>query len=101
MILVSFGSTARNAKTAAKILREKGIKAGFFRPITLFPFPSKRLNELANSTKKFISVEVNMGQMIQDIKLAVNGKASVELVNKGVGTPPSPEEIAQRVEELI
>ena len=101
VILVSFGSTARNAKTAAKILREKGIKAGFFRPITLFPFPSKRLNELANSTKKFISVEVNMGQMIQDIKLAVNGKASVELVNKGVGTPPSPEEIAQRVEELI
>lgn len=101
IILVSFGSTARNAKTASKILREKGIKAGFFRPITLFPFPSKRLNELADNTKKFISVEVNMGQMIQDIKLAVNGKSPVELVNKGVGAPPSPEEIAQRVEELI
>jgi 2-oxoglutarate ferredoxin oxidoreductase subunit alpha len=101
IILVSFGSTARNAKTAVKILREKGINAGYFRPITLFPFPSKRLNELADRTKKFVSVEVNMGQMIQDIKLAVNGKAPVELVNKGVGAPPSPEEIAQRVEGLI
>ena len=101
IILVSFGSTARNAKTAVKILRGKGINAGYFRPITLFPFPSKRLNELADRTKKFVSVEVNMGQMIQDIKLAVNGKAPVELVNKGVGAPPSPEEIAQRVEGLI
>ena len=101
IILVSFGSTARNVKTAVKYLREKGIKAGFFRPITLFPFPSKRLNELADNTKKFISVEVNMGQMIQDVKLAINGRADVELVNKGVGAPPSPEEIAQRVEELI
>lgn len=101
IVLVSFGSTARNTKTAVKMLRENGIKAGFFRPITLFPFPSKRLNELADSTKMFVSVEVNMGQMLTDIKLAVNGKASVQLVNKGVGTPPSPEEIAERVEDLL
>ena len=101
IIFVSFGSTARNTKTAVKMLREKGIKAGFFRPITLFPFPSKRLNELANYTKEFISVEVNMGQMLTDLKLAINGKARVQLINKGVGTPPSPEEIVERMEELI
>ena len=101
IILVSFGSSARNTKTAAKMLREKGIKAGYFRPITLFPFPSKRLNELADNTKKFVSVEVNMGQMLTDIKLALNGKAEACLVNKGVGAPPSPEEIVQRVEEII
>ncbi len=101
IVLISFGSTARNAKTAAKICRQKGIKAGILRPITLFPFPSKRIAELSNSVKKFVSVEVNMGQMLQDIKLAVNGKVPVELINRPVGTPPSPEEIAQKIEELI
>lgn len=101
ILLVSFGSTARNVRTAAKICREKGLKVGTLRPITLFPFPNKRLQELAQSVKKIISVEVNMGQMVDDIRLAVNGKVPVELINKGVGTPPSPEEIVSRIEELI
>ena len=101
IILVSFGSTSRNVKTTMKLCREKGLKVGFFRPITLFPFPSKRLNELSKKVKKFISVEVNMGQMINDVKLAVNGNAPVELIHKAVGAPPSPEEIQAQVEELI
>ncbi|MBO5434956.1 3-methyl-2-oxobutanoate dehydrogenase subunit VorB [bacterium] len=101
IILVSFGSTSRNVKTAMKLCREKGLKVGFFRPITLFPFPSKRLNELSKKVKKFISVEVNMGQMINDVKLAVNGNAPVELIHKAVGAPPSPEEILAQVEGLI
>ena len=101
VILISFGSTSRNVKTAMKLCREKGIKAGFFRPVTLFPFPSARLNELASKTKKMISVEVNMGQMINDIRLAVNGKVPVELIHKPVGAPPAPEEILEKIEELI
>lgn len=101
VVLVSFGSTSRNVNTAAKICREKGLKVGVFRPITLYPFPSERLSELASSVKMMISVEVNMGQMVNDVRLAVNGKVPVELINKGVGTPPSPEEIVSRIEELI
>ncbi len=101
ILLVSFGSTSRNVNTAAKICREKGIKAGTFRPITLYPFPSVRLNELADKVKKIICVEVNMGQMINDVRLAVNGKVPVELINKPVGMPPSPEDIAIKIEELI
>lgn len=101
ILLVSFGSTSRNVKTAAKLLRQKGIKAGILRPITLFPFPSKRLYELSSTIKKIVVVEVNMGQMLDDVKLAVNGNCPVEFVNRGVGAPPSPEEIAQRVEGLI
>lgn len=101
IVLVSFGSTARNVKTAAKICRQKGLKVGVLRPITLFPFPTKRLKELAQSVKMFISVEVNMGQMVQDVRLAVNGKAPVELIHKGVGVPPAPEEIVRQIEELI
>ena len=101
VVLVSFGSTSRNVRTAAKLCREKGLKVGVLRPITLYPFPNKRLSELADKVKKIISVEVNMGQMINDIKLAVNGKVPVELINRPVGAPPSPEEIAEKVEELI
>ena len=101
IILISFGSTSRNVKTAVKMCREKGIKAGFFRPITLFPFPNKRLKELASSAKKFIVVEVNMGQMVDDVKIAVNGTADVELIHKGVGAPPDPEVIFKQIEELI
>ncbi len=101
IILVSFGSTSRNAKTAMKLLREKGIKAGLFRPITLYPFPNKRLHELAQKTKKFVTVEVNMGQMVNDVRLAVNGACPVELVNKGVGAPPSAAEIVSKIEELL
>ncbi len=101
IILVSFGSTARNVKTAAKMCRQKGLKVGILRPITLFPFPSKRLSELADSVKKFITVEVNMGQMVNDVRLAVNGKAPVELIHKGVGAPPDPEDILTQIEELI
>ena len=101
IVLVSFGSTARNVKTAAKICRQKGLKVGILRPITLFPFPKKRLQELSNTVKMFISVEVNMGQMVQDVRLAVNGKVPVELIHKGVGAPPSPEEIVKQIEELM
>lgn len=101
VLLVSFGSTSRNVKTAAKMCREKGIKAGILRPITLYPFPTKRINQLADKVKKVITVEVNMGQMINDVRLAVNGKCPVELINKAVGTPPAPEEIVERIEELV
>lgn len=100
IVLVSFGSTSRNVRTAVKILRQNGIKAGFFRPITLFPFPSKRLAELSKQVKKFIAVEVNMGQMVYDLRLAVNGACPVELINKGVGVPPSADEIVSRIEVM-
>lgn len=101
IVLVSFGSTSRNVKTTMKKLREKGIKAGILRPITLFPFPSKRLAELSKTAKRFVTVEVNMGQMVNDVRLAVNGACPVDLVNKGVGAPPSADEIVKRIEELL
>ena len=100
IVLTSFGSTSRNVKTAMKLLREKGLKVGFFRPITLFPFPSKRLAELSKKVKRIVTVEVNMGQMINDVKLAVNGNCPVELINKGVGAPPTAAEIVSRIEVI-
>ena len=71
------------------------------RPVTLFPFPSKRLAELAERTKKFLVVEVNMGQMVRDVRLAVNGKVPVELYNKPVGAPPEVDDIVNEIKRQI
>ena len=99
IVMVSFGSPSRNVKSAIKECRKLGIKVGLLRPITLSPFPTKRISELASTAKKFISVEINMGQMFRDIKLAVNGKATVELLNRPVGNPPSVEEIVEKIKK--
>ena len=101
IILTAFGSMTRNIKAAMKVLRDKGIKAGCFRPITLSPFPHKRIEELANKGKDFIVVEMNMGQMYKDVKYAVNGLSSVELINRPCGEWLSVEEIVSSVEEIV
>ena len=101
IILVAFGSITRNVKAAMKALREEGLKVGVFRPVTLSPFPEKRLSELAEKCQKFVVVEMNMGQMVRDVKIAVNGKASVDLVNRSVGQWLSVEEITARVKEKV
>lgn len=101
LIISCFGSMGRNVKSAVKICREKGLKVGMLRPISLYPFPVKKIEELAqNSTvKKFLVVEMNMGQMLKDIKLAVNGKVQVEFFGKSVGQWLNVEEIVERVKE--
>ena len=71
IVLTAFGSMTRNIKAAMKVLREKGIKAGCFRPITLSPFPHERISELSRQGKDFVVVEMNMGQMFKDVKYAV------------------------------
>lgn len=101
IILTAFGSMTRNIKAAMNVLRKKGIKVGCFRPITLSPFPEKRINELAKSGKDFIVVEMNMGQMFKDVKNAVNGQSSVELVNRPCGEWLSVEEIVESVEKIL
>lgn len=101
LILISFGSMSRNVKSAVKICREQGLKVGAFRPITLFPFPSKRLEELSKTTKKFIDIEINMGQMLKDVKLAVNGQVPVEFLGKPVGAMIDVEDIVETVMRSI
>ena len=98
IILTAFGSMTRNIKAAMKVLRQKGIKAGCFRPVTLSPFPDKRIAELAKQGKDFVVVEMNMGQMFKDVKCAVNGKSNVSLINRPCGEWLSVEEIVSAVE---
>ncbi len=95
--LVAFGITARVAKNAIAEARAKGIKVGLLRPITLWPFPSQALAARASHCKAFISVEMNMGQMIDDVKLAISCSRPVYLCNRVGGMIPSPEEVLEKI----
>ena len=98
--VVAFGITSRVAKNAINEARAKGIKVGMIRPITLWPFPKKPLFEAADKCKAFISVEMSMGQMIEDVELAIKCKKPVYLCNRVGGMIPSPEEVLAKIEEV-
>ncbi len=95
--VVAFGIASRVAKNAIVAAREEGIKVGLIRPITLWPFPSKPLAAAAEQVKAFISVELNMGQMIEDVKLATACKKPVALCNRVGGMIPSPEQVLDSI----
>ncbi|HJW18845.1 MAG TPA: 3-methyl-2-oxobutanoate dehydrogenase subunit VorB [Flavisolibacter sp.] len=100
-LFVAYGLSARICQKAMDISRAKGIKVGLLRPITLFPYPSKRLSELAPQLKMVLSVELNSGQMVEDVRLAVNGKVPVEFYGRMGGMLPTPESIVEHLETLI
>lgn len=93
LLIVAFGSCARICENAVELLREKGVKAGLFRPITLWPFPEKELQTLAKRMRKILVVEMNAGQMLEDVRLAVGNACPVEFFGKMGGIVPEPEEI--------
>lgn len=98
-LIVSFGSAARIGEKAVELAREQGIKAGLFRPITLWPFPSKQIAEIAKGKKGILVSEINAGQMIQDVRLAINGALPVEHFGRLGGIVPEPEEIVDALKE--
>ena len=100
-IIMAYGSSARIAQKTVELAREKGIKVGILRPITLFPFPKKRLMEMTKQIKGILSVELNMGQMVDDIRLAVEHKIPVEHFGRTGGIIHTPEEILEALEEKI
>ena len=93
--VVAFGIASRVAKNAVVAARAEGIKAGLIRPITLWPFPKKALAAAAEKVNGFISVELSMGQMIEDVRLATGCKKPVGLCNRAGGMIPSPEEVLE------
>ncbi len=97
--IVSFGITARIAKNAIATARANGIKAGLIRPITLWPFPKKPLLEAADKCRAFISVELSMGQLVEDVELATRCKKPVYLCNRTGGMIPSPDEVVAAIEK--
>ena len=97
--IAAFGIASRVSKNAVIEARKQGIKAGLIRPITLWPFPKKAFRAAADKVKSFISVEMSMGQMIEDVKLATECKKPVTLCNRAGGMIPSPEQVLEAIIE--
>lgn len=96
LVFVAYGTPARLASAASQLLAKQGIKAGVFRPISLWPFPYEAIHELAlqDSVKQVVTVEMSMGQMVDDVRIAVNGAKPVHFVGQAGGVIPTPQEIA-------
>lgn len=101
LILVAYGITSRIVRSAVDKARTQGLKVGMFRPISLWPFPSKELSALAHSTKAFLTIELSAGQMIEDVQLAVLGKRPVYFHGRTGGNMPSTKEIYQKILQVI
>ena len=101
VILIAHGISSRIAKSAVKLARKNGVKAGLLRPKTLWPFPSKIINSIAKSSLNFLVVELNHGQMIEDVKLAVNGRYNVEFLGKAGGGLVTEQEILEKIKLII
>jgi 2-oxoglutarate ferredoxin oxidoreductase subunit alpha len=101
LIVVSFGIAARIATAAVRMLREDGMKIGHFRPITLFPFPEQQLRELAGPHRRFMTVELNAGQMVEDVRLAVNGRSEVLFYGRPGGAIITPEELYEQMKRAV
>ena len=98
ILLVAFGLSARICQKTVDLGREKGIKIGLLRPITLYPYPYQRISELAEQVQFILTVEMNAGQMVEDVRLGVEGRVPVYFKGRMGGMIPSPEDILQEVE---
>ena len=99
VIIIAYGSIARIAKAAMEDARSEGLKVGFIRPITLWPFPEKVIAEAAEKCGRFLVVEMSAGQMVEDVRLAVNGRAKVDFYGRMGGGVPTEEEILGCIEK--
>ena len=100
-IIVAFGSAARIAQKSIETAREQGIKVGLFRPITLWPFPTDQIAQLAHGKKGVLVAEINAGQMVEDVKLSVNGDVPVEYFGRLGGIVPDPDEIVNALKSKL
>jgi len=101
LVLVAYGTAARVSWTAMEMARAAGLRVGLFRPITLGPFPAPALAELASRVRGFLVVELSLGQMVEDVRLAVEGRAPVVFFGRTGGVVPTPAEVLAQIKELV
>lgn len=101
VVIVAYGTTSRIAKNAIVALKEEGIEVGLIRPITLWPFPMKAFDEVPETAKALLSVEMSEGQMIDDVKIASNGRLPVHFYGRSGGMIPTPHAVAEKVKEIL
>lgn len=100
-LIIAYGCMARICESTVEQARKEGIKVGLLRPITLFPFPTNEIKRLVPQLKTIMSVELSAGQMVEDIRLAVNGKVPVNFFGRLGGIVPSPEEVLDAFKQSI
>ena len=100
-LIVAFGSAARISQKAMELARAEGIKVGVLRPITLWPFPTKIIKEYASKVKGILTVEMNAGQMVEDVRLSVSGQVPVEHFGRLGGIIPTPNEVVVALKEKL
>ncbi|MDY6852830.1 MAG: 3-methyl-2-oxobutanoate dehydrogenase subunit beta, partial [Thermodesulfobacteriota bacterium] len=100
MVVVAFGSMARVLKTTVALAREEGLKVALIRPITLYPFPSEVINQASGPERQFLVMELNTGQMIEDVKLSVKPGTNVEFYGVPPGYIPAPEELLEQIKKV-
>lgn len=101
IIVVAYGATARTVRSAVAKVREKGMKVGWIRPITLLPFPTDVIKAAADKAAGFLVVEMSLGQMVEDVRLAVNGKVPVSFFGRAGGGVPTVEQVVKEIEKLV
>ena len=94
LVVVAYGTAARIAKGAVNRLREKGLKVGLFRPVTLWPFPARALKNMSEWVRSFVVFEMSTGQMVEDVRLSLEGKRPTQFYGRPGGIVPSPQEVA-------
>jgi 2-oxoglutarate ferredoxin oxidoreductase subunit alpha len=100
VVIAAYGTVARIAKTAIKVLRGRGLKVGLLRPISLYPFPYQVFAQMAERVRDFLVVEMSMGQMIEDVKLGVCNESRLHFYSRVGGMVPSYDEIIAEVEKI-
>jgi 2-oxoglutarate ferredoxin oxidoreductase subunit alpha len=100
-LIVAYGLAARVAQGAVEMARARGIRAGLLRPITLFPYPSAAIAELAERVRGVLVVEMNAGQMVEDVRLAVEGRVPVSFYGRMGGIIPTPDEVVRALEKMV
>jgi len=101
IVVVAYGTAGRIAQTAVKQARAEGIPVGLFRPISMFPFPYERMNEVAETAREILVVELSAGQMIEDVRLATNCRRPISFFGKMGGIVPLPEDIYEEIAKLV
>ena len=101
VVFVAFGTMARLAREAMELLEAQGVKAGLIRPISLWPYPYKAFDQISGNTKAVISVELSMGQMLQDINLGVKGRVPVKLIHRVGGMLPTSLEVVEKTKKIL
>ena len=99
-VVAAYGATARVVRSAVESARAEGIKVGLIRPITLWPFPEKAISDAAKRVKGMLTVEMSMGQMVEDVRLAANGACSVSFFGRTGGVVPTPAEVLREIKKL-